>query len=257
MISFWGNGHNVLAHSLHLEKPQKSLDLEFLWNGSLRNSHRKRGLSVPIHSGGGPGRAVLLPGLGDPAQRTVVAAPSWLRQDPHQPVRASALLQGDRGPLRVRPDRQRRRGRHCLDPWTPACCLEAYPPWLCSGPNNSWVWPVRAGKPGSDFQSALSRVVHEARNHLRLVACSVAAYSTEAQKVQEGLSKVRELQGGGGSGGVRGGPAQPTWCPGGIQAVPLPLGGAALDQAQECWDGWEVRPQRRPEVGMEKAEGTS
>uniref|UniRef100_G1NYM5 Inhibitor of nuclear factor kappa B kinase subunit epsilon n=1 Tax=Myotis lucifugus TaxID=59463 RepID=G1NYM5_MYOLU len=34
------------------------------------------------------------------------------------------------------------------------------------------------------------RVVHEARNHLRLVACSVAAYSTEAQKVQEGLSKI-------------------------------------------------------------------
>lgn len=34
------------------------------------------------------------------------------------------------------------------------------------------------------------RVVHEARNHLRLVACSVAAYSTEAQEVQEGLSKI-------------------------------------------------------------------
>ncbi|XP_059531294.1 inhibitor of nuclear factor kappa-B kinase subunit epsilon isoform X2 [Myotis daubentonii] len=34
------------------------------------------------------------------------------------------------------------------------------------------------------------RVVHEARSHLRLVACSVAAYSTEAQKVQEGLSKI-------------------------------------------------------------------
>lgn len=34
------------------------------------------------------------------------------------------------------------------------------------------------------------RVVHEARSHLRLVACSVAAYSSEAQKVQEGLSKI-------------------------------------------------------------------
>lgn len=34
------------------------------------------------------------------------------------------------------------------------------------------------------------RVVHEARNHLRLVACSMAACSTEAQGVQEGLSKI-------------------------------------------------------------------
>ncbi|KAM8817337.1 inhibitor of nuclear factor kappa-B kinase subunit epsilon isoform 3-T5 [Rhynchonycteris naso] len=34
------------------------------------------------------------------------------------------------------------------------------------------------------------RVVHETRDHLRLVACSVAAYSTEAQGVQEGLSKI-------------------------------------------------------------------
>lgn len=34
------------------------------------------------------------------------------------------------------------------------------------------------------------RVVHEARNHLRLVAYSVAAHSTEAQGVQEGLSKI-------------------------------------------------------------------
>lgn len=34
------------------------------------------------------------------------------------------------------------------------------------------------------------RVVHEARNYLRLVACSVAASSTEAQGVQEGLSQV-------------------------------------------------------------------
>lgn len=41
-------------------------------------------------------------------------------------------------------------------------------------------------------------MVHEARNNMRLVACSVAAYSTEAQEVQEGLSKVRELQGTGG-----------------------------------------------------------
>ncbi|XP_054419256.1 inhibitor of nuclear factor kappa-B kinase subunit epsilon [Pteronotus mesoamericanus] len=34
------------------------------------------------------------------------------------------------------------------------------------------------------------RVVHEARNHVRLVACSVAACSTEAQGVQEGLSEI-------------------------------------------------------------------
>ncbi|KAM7055309.1 inhibitor of nuclear factor kappa-B kinase subunit epsilon [Molossus nigricans] len=34
------------------------------------------------------------------------------------------------------------------------------------------------------------RVVHEARNYLRVVACSVAASSTEAQGVQEGLSKI-------------------------------------------------------------------
>ncbi|KAM5295113.1 inhibitor of nuclear factor kappa-B kinase subunit epsilon isoform 2-T5 [Glossophaga mutica] len=37
------------------------------------------------------------------------------------------------------------------------------------------------------------RVVHEARNHLRLVACSVAACSTEAQGVQEGLSEILDL----------------------------------------------------------------
>lgn len=37
------------------------------------------------------------------------------------------------------------------------------------------------------------RLVHQARNHLRLVGCSVAACNTEAQGVQEGLSKVRFL----------------------------------------------------------------
>ncbi|XP_036090334.1 inhibitor of nuclear factor kappa-B kinase subunit epsilon isoform X3 [Rousettus aegyptiacus] len=34
------------------------------------------------------------------------------------------------------------------------------------------------------------RLVHQARNHLRLVGCSVAACNTEAQGVQEGLSKI-------------------------------------------------------------------
>ncbi|KAK2086401.1 hypothetical protein P7K49_035826 [Saguinus oedipus] len=34
------------------------------------------------------------------------------------------------------------------------------------------------------------RLVHETRNHLRLVGCSVAACNTEAQGVQESLSKV-------------------------------------------------------------------
>lgn len=34
------------------------------------------------------------------------------------------------------------------------------------------------------------RLVHKARNHLRLVGCSVAACNTEAQGVQEGLSKI-------------------------------------------------------------------
>ncbi|XP_037011253.2 inhibitor of nuclear factor kappa-B kinase subunit epsilon [Artibeus jamaicensis] len=37
------------------------------------------------------------------------------------------------------------------------------------------------------------RVVHEARNRLRLIACSVAACSTEAQGVQEGLSEILDL----------------------------------------------------------------
>lgn len=46
-----------------------------------------------------------------------------------------------------------------------------------------------------DFSSALSRKVHETRNHLRMVGCSVAAYNTEAQGAQESLSKVREGQG--------------------------------------------------------------
>ncbi|XP_031512222.1 inhibitor of nuclear factor kappa-B kinase subunit epsilon isoform X4 [Papio anubis] len=36
------------------------------------------------------------------------------------------------------------------------------------------------------------RVVHETRNHLRLVGCSVAACNTEAQGVQESLSKILE-----------------------------------------------------------------
>ncbi|XP_030668959.1 inhibitor of nuclear factor kappa-B kinase subunit epsilon [Nomascus leucogenys] len=36
------------------------------------------------------------------------------------------------------------------------------------------------------------RVVHETRNHLRLVSCSVAACNTEAQGVQESLSKILE-----------------------------------------------------------------
>ncbi|PNJ53250.1 IKBKE isoform 3 [Pongo abelii] len=36
------------------------------------------------------------------------------------------------------------------------------------------------------------RVVHETRNHLRLVGCSVAACNTEAQGVQESLSKLLE-----------------------------------------------------------------
>uniref|UniRef100_A0A2K5YH35 Inhibitor of nuclear factor kappa B kinase subunit epsilon n=1 Tax=Mandrillus leucophaeus TaxID=9568 RepID=A0A2K5YH35_MANLE len=40
------------------------------------------------------------------------------------------------------------------------------------------------------------RVVHETRNHLRLVGCSVAACNTEAQGVQESLSKhARALRG--------------------------------------------------------------
>uniref|UniRef100_A0A2I3GE07 Inhibitor of nuclear factor kappa B kinase subunit epsilon n=1 Tax=Nomascus leucogenys TaxID=61853 RepID=A0A2I3GE07_NOMLE len=40
------------------------------------------------------------------------------------------------------------------------------------------------------------RVVHETRNHLRLVSCSVAACNTEAQGVQESLSKhARALRG--------------------------------------------------------------
>lgn len=34
------------------------------------------------------------------------------------------------------------------------------------------------------------REVHETRNHLRMVSCSVAAYNTEAQGVQESLSKI-------------------------------------------------------------------
>ncbi|XP_027467865.1 inhibitor of nuclear factor kappa-B kinase subunit epsilon isoform X7 [Zalophus californianus] len=34
------------------------------------------------------------------------------------------------------------------------------------------------------------RKVHETRNHLRMVGCSVAAYNTEAQGVQESLSKI-------------------------------------------------------------------
>ncbi|XP_012314723.1 inhibitor of nuclear factor kappa-B kinase subunit epsilon isoform X2 [Aotus nancymaae] len=36
------------------------------------------------------------------------------------------------------------------------------------------------------------RVVHETRNHVRLVGCSVAACNTEAQGVQESLSKILE-----------------------------------------------------------------
>lgn len=124
----------------------------------------------------------------------------------------------------------------------------ASPSCLCRGPNNSGVGPVRANKPGSDFLSALCRVVHEARNYLRLVACSVAASSTEAQGVQEGLSKVRERQGRWGCSGAR-----PPWCSGGSRGSPLPLGRAALGQVRALWCGVEVSdPQRFPEVGMEK-----
>uniref|UniRef100_A0A8C9DI10 Inhibitor of nuclear factor kappa-B kinase subunit epsilon n=1 Tax=Prolemur simus TaxID=1328070 RepID=A0A8C9DI10_PROSS len=39
------------------------------------------------------------------------------------------------------------------------------------------------------------RVVHETRNHLRLVGCSVAACNTEAQAAQESLGKVGEARG--------------------------------------------------------------
>uniref|UniRef100_A0A452SB91 Inhibitor of nuclear factor kappa B kinase subunit epsilon n=1 Tax=Ursus americanus TaxID=9643 RepID=A0A452SB91_URSAM len=39
------------------------------------------------------------------------------------------------------------------------------------------------------------REVHETRNRLRMVGCSVAAHNTEAQGVQESLSKVRASQG--------------------------------------------------------------
>lgn len=52
---------------------------------------------------------------------------------------------------------------------------------------------ARASESDSDLSSALLRLVHQARNHLRLVGCSVAACNTEAQGVQEGLSKVRFL----------------------------------------------------------------
>lgn len=95
-----------------------------------------------------------------------------------------------------------------------------------------------ASKPGPDFVSAVSRVVHEARNYLRLVACSVAASSTEAQGVQEGLSQVRELRGPGAAAGPRRSPASGHSCP-----WPSP----------STWCGWEGSdPQRSSEVGMEK-----
>lgn len=85
------------------------------------------------------------------------------------------------------------------------------------------MWPGRAREPGPHCWPALPRLVQEARNHLRLVARSVAAYSAEAQEVQEGLSKVRGLQGTGWGGGGR--PVHLV--PWGHAAIPLPPGRAA------------------------------
>lgn len=81
------------------------------------------------------------------------------------------------------------REAHSQNPSTPAV------PHVCVVTLTAGEATGRASKPSSDFLSALSREVHETRNHLRMVGCSVAAYNTEAQGAQESLSQVRDGQG--------------------------------------------------------------
>lgn len=88
------------------------------------------------------------------------------------------------------------REANAWDPWALASVV--WKPLLCvrvvAQTTPGWA-PAKASKPGSDFSPALLRSLHEARNRLRLIGCSVAACSTEAQGVQENLSKVRDVQG--------------------------------------------------------------
>lgn len=88
------------------------------------------------------------------------------------------------------------REANAWDPWALASVV--WKPLLCvcvvAQTPPGWA-PAKASEPGADVSPALLRSLHEARNRLRLMGCSVAACSTEAQGIQENLSKVRGVRG--------------------------------------------------------------